>query len=84
MPTIEAEPQPCWRALWRRNRGAALFMIVPALGLWLVAAIFTPPPPLWLGAAGMTALMAGLLGHLIWRDFTRYCRHRANGAARND
>ncbi len=84
MPPIDAAPAPptqsrrrCLQALWQRNWGAALFLIGPALGLWLVDHIFAFPPALWFGAFGVALLMAGLLAHLLWRDFDRNCRQRA-------
>ena len=83
MPRTEPTRQACIQALWRRNRGAALFLIGPALGLWLVDAIFAFPPPLWLGAIGVALIMGGLFGYLLWRDFLLLCRQSRRDAGQN-
>ena len=90
MPRTERPPTPpmqrrrCAHALWQRNWGAALFLIGPALGLWLVNLIFAFPPALWFGVIAIALLMAGLLAHLLWRDYERNCRQRSTHPSVND
>lgn len=83
MPRTDPLRNACFRSLWQRNRGVALFMIGPALGLWLVNAIFSFPRALWISAGGMALLMIGLFFYLVWQDFKRHCRPPRLNAEQN-